>query len=581
MYKLILPILLIFPSLSFAQYPTINEKCGTNHSLNYRNQLNPSIESGIQQAENMANDWLQHHPSYFQNRNGVLRIPVVFHVVYNTNDSANQYIHDSLIYSQLNVLNEDFRRMNVDAVNTRNIFDSVAVDMGIEFCLASVDPTGNPTNGITRTPTTTNHFATPFTQSVKSDAAGGKDPWPTDQYLNIWVCDMSFLGQPLVLGYAQFPGDDPTTDGVVIQYQYIGKTNYVSTSPSNLGRTTTHEVGHWCGLRHVWGDGPCNADDFVWDTPNADAQSNFDCDTTKNTCDDLGNLYWGNINPPNMIENFMDYSADDCMNMFSRGQRDRVWSFLMTDRVSLFSSNGCGLPGLFAQSEINDVSCLGNCDGEITVHPINGIAPFTFLWDDALAQTDSIATNLCYGNYTCRIIDANSDTIYVDVDIANPLLMYNTFDVTHASCNGCLDGIIEVNTWGGVPPYTFTIDNGTPQSDSMFVYLDPGVYDITITDSCGTTYNEQITVISTLEINENNINIAQIYPNPTSGNLNFTFINNHEKCIQIYNATGELVIDKKSQQMNEVIDLQPLRKGVYFIEVKTDGITNHFKILKN
>src|SRR5690606_30452975 len=129
-------------------------------------------------------------------------------------------------------------------------------------------------------------------------------------------------------------------------------------------------------------------------------------------------------------------------------------------------------------------------------------------------QTGSIATNLCYGNYTCRIIDANSDTIYVDVDIANPLLMYNTFDVTHASCNGCLDGIIEVNTWGGVPPYTFTIDNGTPQSDSMFVYLDPGVYDITITDSCGITYNEQITVISTLEINENNTQIAQIYPNP-------------------------------------------------------------------
>lgn len=568
-------------AISFAQYPTINEKCGTNHSLNYRNQLNPSIGNGIQVAENLAQDWLQHHPNYFQNRNGVLRIPVVFHVVYNTADSVNQNIHDSLIFSQMDVLNEDFRRMNLDAANTRNIFDSVAVDLGIEFCFASVDPLGNPTNGITRTPTTTNHFTSPFNQSVKSDATGGKDPWPTDQYLNIWVCDMSFLSQPIVLGYAQFPGDDPTTDGVVIQYQYIGKTNYVATAPSNLGRTTTHEVGHWCGLRHVWGDGPCDADDFVWDTPNADAQSNFDCDTTKNTCDDLGNLYWGNSNPPDMIENFMDYSADDCMNMFSIGQRDRIWSFMMTDRVSLFNSNGCGMPGLFAQSEIKDISCAGNCDGEITVHPINGTAPFTFLWNDPSAQTDSIATNLCYGNYTCRIIDANSDTTYVDVDIANPLLMYNTFDVTHASCNGCLDGIIEVNTWGGVPPYSFTIDNGTPQSDSMFVYLDPGVYDITITDSCGTTYSEQITVISTLEINENNISIAQIYPNPTTGILNFTFINNNEKSIQIFNALGELVIDKKSQQLNEIINLQLLTNGIYFIEVKSNGISNHFKLLKN
>lgn len=567
--------------LAFAQYPIIQEKCATQHALNYKLQENPLLQQNISAVEQAAHNWLQQHPNFHQNRNGFLRIPVVFHVVYHTSDSVNQNIHDSLIYSQLQVLNEDFRRMNADAPNTRNIFDSIASDMSVEFCLATVDPLGNSTNGITRTLTTTQHYLSPFNQSVKADATGGKDPWPTDQYLNIWVCDMSFLGNPIVLGYAQFPGDDPTTDGVVIQYQYIGRTLYTSTAPSNLGRTTTHEVGHWLGLRHIWGDGPCTADDFVWDTPNATGQSNFDCDTTKNTCDDLGNLYWGNMDPPDMVENFMDYSADDCMNMFSNGQRDRIWSFLMTDRVGLFSSNGCGSPGLFAMSDITDVSCAGNCDGEITVHPQNGMAPFSFLWNDPLAQTDSIATGLCYGNYICRIIDANNDTTFVNVNIANPDLMYNTFDITHASCVGCLDGIIEINTWGGVSPYTFTLDNGTPQSDSMFVYLDPGTYNITITDSCGVTFSDSITIISTAGEQEFLYQNLEIYPNPSSNQVNIVFPDNDVKKIKLINMLGEQVLFISSAQKTETMDVHLIASGFYWLIIEVNGQNFVYKFCRN
>ncbi len=580
MKKFFTSSLLLTALSSFAQYPAVNEKCATMHSLDYRLQQNPSLQNTLQNAENTAADWLAQHPFFHNNRNGVLRIPVVFHVVYHTSDTVNQNIHDSLIYSQLQVLNEDFRRMNADAVNTRAIFDTVAADLGIEFCLATVDPLGNPTTGITRTSTTVQHYTTPFNQSVKADATGGKDPWPTDQYLNIWVCDMSFLGNPLVLGYAQFPGDNPATDGVVIQYQYIGKTNYTTTAPSNLGRTTTHEVGHWCGLRHIWGDGNCTMDDFVWDTPDSDAQSNFDCNFSANNCDDINNLYWGNSNPPDMVENFMDYSADACMNLFSKGQRDRIWSFMVTDRAGLFTSNGCGTPGLFAQTQITDVSCMGNCDGEITVTPVNGTAPFSFLWNDALAQTDSTAINLCYGDYTCRIIDANSDTIYVDVNIANPLLMYNTFDVTDASCVGCLDGIIEVNTWGGVPPYSFVLNGGTPQSDSLFVYLDPGVYDVTITDSCGTTYTEQITVISTAYVNENAYSNLLIYPNPTEENFTIVFPDTQKKNILLMDNLGRQLMTITSNSKSEIIPVTTFADGIYWLEIEIEGQKFYSKICK-
>jgi predicted Zn-dependent protease len=580
MRNILCAVLIFVSGMAMAQYPVIREKCATMHSLNYRKQQNPDLQNRMQFTEIQAENWKNVHSNFHTNRNGVLRIPVVFHVVYSLSDSVNQNIHDSLIYSQLNVLNEDFRRMNADAVNTRAVFDTVAADLGIEFCLASVDPLGNPTNGITRTGTTASHFLTPFNQSVKADASGGKDPWPTDQYLNIWVCDMSFLGQPVVLGYAQFPGDDPTTDGVVIQYQYIGRTNDTATAPSNLGRTTTHEVGHWCGLRHIWGDGDCTMDDFVWDTPDADAQSNFDCNHTINTCDDANNLFWGGFNPPDMVENFMDYSADSCMNMFSKGQRDRIWSFLMTDRAGLFTSNGCGTPGLFAQSEINDVTCLGNCDGEITVTPVNGTAPYQFLWNDPSMQTDSTATGLCYGNYSCRIIDANSDTIYVDVNIANPLSMYHTFDITHATCVGCLNGIIEVNTWGGTPPYSFSIDGGTPQSDSMFVYLDPGTYDITVTDSCGVTVTYPVTVINAAAITEQQYANLLIYPNPADENFTVVFPDNRIKKISLINNLGQSVYSFQSENKSEIISVSNLSKGIYWLQTETDGTLFYQKICK-
>jgi len=306
------------------------EHCATMQHLDHKKEQDPQYGIGVEQAERAAKQWLDQNPNNVGR--AVLSIPVVVHVVWTDND---QNISDAQVLSQIDVLNEDFRRLNADTSLTRPEFDSIATDMEIEFCLATTDPNGNPTTGITRTESPTGGQLFGFfgpQDDVKSSATGGVDPWPTDQYLNIWVCNLL----PIIAGYAQFPGEDSLTDGVVVGYTVFGTTGSV-TPPYNKGRTTTHEVGHWIGLRHVWGDGDCTMDDFVADTPGADANNSGGCLNVKNSCTD------SIVDYDDMVENYMDYSNDSCMNMFTHGQKARGWSFLNTDRLSLFTSQGCSL----------------------------------------------------------------------------------------------------------------------------------------------------------------------------------------------------------------------------------------------
>jgi len=320
-------------------------KCHTDEAHQQLLSSNPSMVQQLQANEISVRDWIRN------NRNGQQRgtstpvtIPVVFHIVYKNN---TQNIADSNIFRQVDILNECYRLQNTNFSQTRSIFDTIAADVEVEFCLASVDPAGNPTNGITRTQAPTSAFFDPILgfDNVKRSANGGKDPWPADQYLNIWICDMSLFGLTAVLGYAQFPGGNPLTDGVVIQYQFTGF--MPNNTTSNKGKTATHEVGHWLGLRHIWGDGqgsatPCDSTDYVDDTPNADTASQQTC-IIKNSCTNESN-YWASIgiDPPDMMENYMDYSYDDCMTMFTLGQKDRMLGFLNTVRTSLLTSPGCG-----------------------------------------------------------------------------------------------------------------------------------------------------------------------------------------------------------------------------------------------
>jgi hypothetical protein len=251
----------------------------------------------------------------YGNTEGVITIPVVVHVIWRV---AAQNLATNRITDQVQVLTDDFRRQNADAANTIAMFQSVAGDAGVEFCLANRDPQNNPTDGITRTQTTTVNIG--LTNDYYTEAPA----WDRNKYLNIWVCE---LGNQL-LGFAQFPGTSPANrDGVVINWRYFGTTG--STSPYNKGRTATHEVGHWLGLRHIWGDGNCSQDDGVGDTPLA-AAANYNCNLGKVSCQTT-----------DMVQNFMDYTEDACMNIFTQGQGAVVNATLAGTRGSLVFSTGC------------------------------------------------------------------------------------------------------------------------------------------------------------------------------------------------------------------------------------------------
>jgi hypothetical protein len=245
-------------------------------------------------------------------------IPVVVHVVYNT---SSENISSAQINSQIVVLNKDYRAKNPDKSKVPAVWKGLVTNANIQFALAKKDPQGNSTSGITRTQTTRTSFGT--NDSVKSAATGGADPWPTDRYLNIWVCT---LGGGL-LGYAQFPGGPAATDGVVILNTAFG-TKGTATAPFNLGRSATHEIGHWLNLRHIWGDTEhCEGTDFVDDTPNAQ-QPNFGKPTFPHvSCS----------NGPNgdMFMNYMDYVDDDSMFMFTAGQVARMTATLDGPRSTI------------------------------------------------------------------------------------------------------------------------------------------------------------------------------------------------------------------------------------------------------
>jgi len=258
----------------------------------------------------------------------VVTIPVVVHIVYNI---ATENISDAQVYNQLDVLNDDFRRLNSDVGETPAHFLGVAADCEINFCLATLDPSGNPTTGITRTSTTKTSFST---SDEMKFATYGKTIWDRNKYLNLWVCDLSGG----LLGYAQFPGGSASTDGVVCDYVYFG-VGGAGSAPYDLGRTTTHEVGHWLNLYHIWGDDGtgCGGSDLCADTPNQ-ADETYGCPggTIRISC----------TNGPNgdMYQNYMDYTDDGCMNIFTASQKTRAQALFAVggSRVALLTSNGCG-----------------------------------------------------------------------------------------------------------------------------------------------------------------------------------------------------------------------------------------------
>ena len=584
---------------SFAQqeeYPEVDEPCATTHYHEHRYEQNPDARKAMQEAERKVQKFLKDNPDFMRNRDDLeITIPVVFHVLHHP-DSPEQNIPDELIHSQIDVLNEDFAKMNDSSGDIRDVFDTISVDTKIQFCLASFDPDGEPTDGITRTETEADFGFTFISNNAKYTDQGGKDAWPTDQYLNIWVCDMSFLGNPAVLGYAQFPeaemdGNMPMgsaeTDGVVMQYQYIGRTESAETAPSNLGRVTTHEVGHWLGLRHIWGDGDCDSTDYVYDTPLMDGQSDFDCDQTKNTCDDsnIGG-HWGSIDPPDMVENFMDYSADACMAAFTRGQSERMWAFLMTDvrRNALFDSHGC-VPEPEIESDITttDSNCNqgDGCDGDATVTPVAGEPDdYTYAWNDPNNQTGATATDLCPGTYEVVITDGNGEDYSVYVVIGGPSPINASYTSVDATCDDCEDGSIQVDVTGGTAPYSYDWSGGIT-GENIITDAAPGTYTVTVTDDCGEETTIEVTVgyDETTSIANFENGTIKIYPNPAKDFVQVEAEVNGLN-ITVFNAVGQIVHAESMENTTlKRINTSNFDAGVYIFKLSNDDMTTTMKVV--
>lgn len=353
-------ILFVFTLLFWGENIFAQERCETvQYMQQLRNQgklpqSDAQFEQWLKQKRDLQKRMLQQQGETHRQQDEPYQIPVVVHVIHNGEPvGTGTNISDAQIFSQLDVINNDFKRLNADASNTPAEFLPVAGSMDIEFVLAKSDPNGLCTNGIVRVQGSKSSWSrVPDDATLKSQSY-----WPSENYLNIWVTDLSGLS----LGYAQFPVSNlegleeyqsglAQTDGVVIDYEAFGSNDYgpfVLEPDYNKGRTTTHELGHFFGLRHIWGDETCGTD-YVDDTPQQ-RSSTTSCPSHPQTSVCGQSIV-------KMFQNFMDYTDDVCMNLLTVGQIERM-EFILNDpavprRMSLLTSPGLETPAICERIDV-------------------------------------------------------------------------------------------------------------------------------------------------------------------------------------------------------------------------------------
>ncbi|MBC8266474.1 MAG: T9SS type A sorting domain-containing protein [Flavobacteriales bacterium] len=602
MKKLLFIFFILISIFSFSQE---KRNCGTNDRLEFYRKSHPESIAKSNDFEQKIQQWIKENAN---TKTSAITIPVVVHVVYKNN---SENISDAQIQSQIDVLNEDFRRLNQDANNTPFDFLPFAADMQIEFCLAK-RYLGVPTTGIVRKQTNLPEFPL-YSDSIFFTNYGGSSAWNTSRYLNIWVCDIAGS----VLGWAQFPGSgNSQTDGIVVDYQKFGTIGTVS-QPYHKGRTTTHEVGHWLSLFHVWGDNSCG-DDFVSDTPEQE-QANYGCQIhPQPSCTNSGDMFM----------NFMDYSDDACMNIFTQGQKLRVMALLNTSRSGLISSDGCQpftIPNSDAgiSSIINpnsqDVECASPVYPKVVIknygidtlfvatikYSVDAGAEQFQVWNGALAQNQTDTIQLAgipasgsSHTFLASTINPNNST---DINTQNDQesVGFSTQYGNKINLKLVTDNYGWETSWILLDDNLNIISQGDSlQSNTLYqkdFCLEDGCYSFIIYDSYGDgfccdfgngfyTLKKEIDntilassspftfsdtahfcfyALSTNEILEEML----IFPNPTTGIL---YINYTESAkIKISNTLGKVVFEQNTVQ-NISIDLSHLPNGIYFLSANTE-----------
>lgn len=453
-----------------------------------------------------------------QEVSGVISIPVVVHVVYN---NSTENISQAQIQSQIDVLNEDFRATNSDVSSVPALFAGRVADMEIEFVLDKV----------TRTSTSRTSFGT--NDQVKFNSSGGKNAEDTDTKLNMWVCDISGG----ILGYAQFPGGAANTDGVVIDYQYFGNTG-TATAPYDGGRTATHEVGHWLNLRHIWGDGGCSVDDFVSDTP-LQGRSNGGCPSFgTNSCGS------GSSDEPDMFMNYMDYVQDDCMYMFSSGQKARLRATFEPGggRESFVGGSGGGGGG--------GGGTTNNCgSADNTSASRRNWNYYTWTVDPG---TSELVISISGGT-------GDAD-LYVRQGSSNPTT--STYD-----CRPYLSGNNETCTFANPQPGTWKIG---VRAYSAFSGVD--------VNACNNGVPTRATLRDDEQPNLEDAGFSidaeglTVYPNPVQGvlNLELNMDITDGSDVVIYSLSGAEALRVSANNVRNGIDVSSLQEGMYLISVEDD-----------
>ncbi|MGN6214777.1 M43 family zinc metalloprotease [Parafilimonas sp.] len=380
----------------------VPEKCGAMQRLEIKFQNNPAFKKRFEQKREAFNGAVKSgYYKLLKSRSrleSVATIPVVFHIVLKNPDAVT----DEQIRQQLDVLNKDFAGMNADSTNIPSYFKSLYGKSNIQFCLAQRTPTGDNTSGIERIVTTKNSFGT--NDGVKYASSGGANIWDDDKYFNVWICVLSNS----VLGYATFPEDSSVdAEGVVIDYRSLPGGSY---AVYNGGKTLTHETGHYFNLYHIWGDdkGACTGTDYIDDTPNqADASSGCYTGVIIDNCTTGGNGI--------MYQNYMDYSNDDCLVLFTTEQVERMEDAVLAYRSSLLTSDGCQPPVQYAyNAALQSIDapaariCSSSLTPAVTIQNagtqvltslnitvlIDGKSSSTYSWNGALAHNATAQVQL-------------------------------------------------------------------------------------------------------------------------------------------------------------------------------------------